>query len=166
MGPTPRRILLGMLLTGPACAPIPQSRTEFVAAAKQKSVGAGSESFVVDKSFDSIVALLEERAKTCLNQRVDWSSSVTNEVGSDTYLSYVQRPGSGHAELTVQVDRTPRGPLKQPAGGLFILAEDLSDESGKTKVDLYYPTMNFEPVVKSVREWTHGEKTGCPNLER
>jgi hypothetical protein len=161
-----RNALLAGLALLPGCVPIPQTRAEFVTAAKNNSTGAANESFIVEKGFDWIVPVLEERIKACLNQRVDWSSAVTNEVGSDTYLSYVEKPESGRALFTVQVDRTPRGPLKQPAGGLFILAEDLSGGAGKTKVDLYYPTMNFKAVVKSIREWTHGEKTDCPNLAR
>lgn len=162
----PRTALLAGFALMPSCVPIPQTRAEFVTAAKQNSTGVANESFVVEKSVDAVVSVLEERAKTCLNQRVDWSGAVTNEVGSDTYLSYVERPEGGRALFTVQVDRTPRGPLKQPPGGLFILAEDLSGAEGKTKVELYYPTMNFEALTKSVREWTHGEKTDCPNLQR
>jgi hypothetical protein len=147
------------------CVAIPQSRAEFVTLVQKDTFSTAHETFVVDASLESVVGVLDERSKACLNQRFVRSSGVTNEIGADTYRSGVDKPEKGRAELTVQVDKTPRGPLKQPEGGNYIVAENLSDAQGKTQVELYYATMGTDALMKSIREWTHGKKTECPDLK-
>ena len=69
------------------------------------------------------------------------------------------------AEFTLQVIITPNNTTKPPAGGMYFLAANINKISkNKTKVIIYAPSINADDIVNSIKNWSKGIKSKCPDL--
>lgn len=161
-------MFLGLLLCNAACVTPPQTRREFVDAVKQGGHSSvRTESYVVSRDLNAVVASLERRADQCLARSIDCSGMVGGsvEVSGATYLPTINRVSTDHVEFTLQLENHPSGTGKVPPGGLYVLAEDLSSDGGGTRVDAYVPSAGFDDVVEAIRDWIEGrESRKCPEL--
>ncbi len=151
-----------------AAIDVPQTRQEFVEAV---AAGAGAttvEELTVDRPLQIVYALLEERAKTCLDVEVKRTGYVGYvERSSSDYNPTVRRVAEDRAEFTLQVAHNPRGVgHTPPPGGLFFMAADLrAIDEAHTEIVLYRSTMGVKKLVAALKEWFAGEPAPCPKLK-
>ena len=162
------RVLIALLASAtPAAAiDVPQTRQEFVQAVEGK--GAIVETLRVDRSFDQVYAVLQERATACLDVQVTRTAHVGYvERSSSTYHPTLRRLDDARAEFTLQVEHNPRAVgHTPPPGGLFMIAADLrSTDGGRTEVVLYQPKMGVKKIGESLRQWLSGDPSPCPELK-
>ncbi len=162
-------LVLALAPIAPAAAiEVPQTRQEFVQAVAAGRGATAVETLKVDQPLRRVYALLQEKAKTCLDV----------EVRRTTYVGYTERSSSGYnptvrlvgkdrAEFTLQVAHNPRGVgHTAPPGGLFIMAADLrSIDGGHTEIVLYRPTMGVKKIVATLKQWFAGDPAPCPKLK-
>lgn len=148
---------------------VPQTREEFVKAVADGAKMTTVETFTVDQSFGRIYGLLEEKSSSCLDVLVKRSGFVGNQmhVTSSDYNPTLRKVGRGRAQFALQVVHRPRGiGHKPPAGGLFVMAADITAVGkNKTRIDLYRPKMGFGKIRKALHKWAAGEDARCPKIK-
>ena len=160
-------IILTLLAFAPAAAIwVPQNREEFVQAVKDGKGATTAETINVKQPLNRVVALLQEKAKTCLDVKVQRTAYVGYvERSSSDYNPTLQLVGKDRAEFTLQVEHNPRGVgAKIPPGGLYFMAADMRSVGGGTEIVLYRSTMGVKKIVASLKEWFDGDPTPCPKL--
>ena len=145
---------------------VPQTRQEFVKAVEDGRGATTVETISTDQPLDTIYAVLQERAKTCLDVNVQRTAYVGYvERSSSDYNPTVRRVGNDRAEFTLQVAHNPRGVgHTPPPGGLFMMAADLRSAGNGTEIVLYRSTMGVKKLVASLKDWFAGEASPCPKL--
>jgi len=148
---------------------VPQTRREFVDAVAKGARSVKMETFVVERSFGEVYAILQKRVMKCLDVEVKRSGFVGNqmEVSSSDYNPTLRKVGADKAEFSLQVVHRPRGIGPTiPPGGLYIMAADVrSKGKGRTEVVLYRPTMGYKDLTRSLRQWAAAEDADCPKLK-
>ena len=145
---------------------VPQTREEFVQAIASGR-GAAIETFTVDRPLDEVYVVLEERARTCLDVKVERTANVGYvERSSSDYNPTLRRPSGDRVEFTLQVENFPRGVgHTPPAGGLYMMAADLkSAGASRTEIVLYRPRMGVGKITESLKQWLSGQAAPCPKM--
>jgi hypothetical protein len=157
------RWVLGIALLGTGCYGPPQSRPAFITLAQDGALGTELEAKTVPVSFDSVVAVIEERASECHGVGVRVRRYGAQVGNTDTYYLYeFARVGDDRAELTVRVLSRP-GNVGEPKDGAYYLAVDLEREpSGHTKMDLYSGSAGHKALRHAVRQWLMADPVKCP----
>jgi hypothetical protein len=157
------RWVLGIALLGAGCYGSPQSRPAFITLAQDGARGTELEAKTVPVSFDSVVAVVEERASECHGvgvRRRGYGREVANS--ATFYLYEFARVGDDRAELTVRILNRPGG-VGEPKDGLYYMAVDLErDPSGHTKLDLYSGSAWHKELRHAVRQWLMADPVKCP----
>lgn len=149
------------------CISHPQTAEEFRKAVPG-AFSAEVETFEVARSFDDVANTFKEMAPACLNKRIKTTSRthMSYQVIVTAYKPTVLVTGD-KAELHVQ-QHHEAGVLnvsKEPEGGYYLLVADAQPiGSGRTRVDLYRPSIGHGVLVKAIRGWATGEQVGCPDL--
>lgn len=154
-----RRICLSASwLSLSACAAsAPQSRAEFLDAVREGRGRTTYETDTASGSLDSVIQVLKERSKACLNQP---------GTPKTVYRGSVHELGGARAEFTVQVEpSTQSEDAEVPPGGFFLMAVDLVGESRtRTQVYYYLSISGHGGLADAVRAWGRGERAECPEL--
>jgi hypothetical protein len=161
-------VLIALAVPVPAIQ-VPQTRREFVDAVAGGARSVKMETFVVERGFGEVYAILQKRATKCLDVMVKRSGFVGNqmEVSSTDYNPALRKVGGDKAEFALQVVHRPRGIGPTiPPGGLYVMAADVrSLGKGRTEVVLCRPTMGYKEITRSLKQWTAGEDADCPKLK-
>ena len=154
------------ILTSCVTMHTPQSRNEYVSAVSKGEGFSEIHNYMVNRSLKSVVNSLHRKGNECLAKKVTRSFSGSYaHVSSSTYLPSMRYTSKSNAEFTLQVEITPNNTSKPPKGGMYFLAADLIEVSqNKTKIIMYAPSINAKDIVNSIKDWTKGENTGCPDL--
>ena len=148
---------------------VPQTRTEFVEAVAAGARGTKVETLTVDRPFDQVYRILDEKSSECLDVLVKRSGFVGThmEVSSSDYNPTLEKIDGGSAEFSLQVVHRPRGiGHTPPPGGLYVMAADITVlGENKTEVALYRPSFGFKKIRKSFMEWAAGADAPCPKLK-
>jgi len=145
----------------------PQNAEEFRKAVPGAFM-AGVESFEVDRPFSEVAETFQDKAPECLNVTIRTVSrtNMSYQVIVTTYKPTVLVNGN-KAELHVQFHHE-QGVLnvtKEPDGGYYLLVADLFPVgNGRTRVDLYRPSMGHDVLIKGVKGWAVSDGSGCPDL--
>jgi len=160
--------LLGVLLSGCAMK-YPQTAAEFRRDIPKSSFGE-VESYTVKRSFNKISATFKKQAHKCLSKRITSTSSgyMHYQVIVTAYKPTL-RLGKNKLELHLQ-QHHESGVLniqKMPKGGYYYLVADASRVNArKTKIDLYYPSMGSDVIIKAIKDWVTGKNVGCPDMTK
>jgi hypothetical protein len=58
-------------------------------------------------------------------------------------------------------------PGKVPEGGLYYIVADATPiDRGRTRVDIYGPSIGADTLVRAIRNWATGENVGCPDMTK
>ena len=160
--------LAGALLSG--CAAMtghPQNAEEFRQAVPGAFLGE-VETFEVERPFSEVAGTFQRKAPECLNVSIRSVSSgyMHYQVIVTTYKPTVMVNGD-RAELHVQFhhDQGVMNVTKEPEGGYYLLVADLFPAgAGRTRVDLYRPSMGHDVLVKGIKGWAASDSAGCPDL--
>jgi hypothetical protein len=166
-----KRSTIALVLSLAAFAPaaaiwVPQNRQEFVQAVKDGKGATAVETIHSDQPLHGVYALLQDKAKTCLDVKVQRTAYVGYvERSSTDYNPSVRLVGKDRAEFTLQVEHNPRGVgASPPPGGLYYMAADLRSVGGGTEIVLYRPTLGAKKIVASLKQWFDGDPAPCPKL--
>ena len=161
-------VLIALAVPVPAIQ-VPQTRREFVDAVAKGARSVKMETFVVERSFGEVYAILQKRVIKCLDVQVKRSGFVGNqlEVSSSDFNPTLRKVGGDKVEFSLQVVNRPRGIGPTiPPGGLYVMAADVrSKGKGRTEVVLYRPTMGYKDLTRTLRQWTAGEDADCPKMK-
>lgn len=153
-----------------ACAPIqqsPQSREEFKSYVAH-TAGSKAEIISVNRDYRTVLAVLEQKMTKCFNRT--FTSRVVERYGTSegktTYRTSIKRLSATTAELTVQLQFSPAGAAKAPAGGFYLLAADVSGLTArKTTVALYGAVSGpYSEIYTVTKAWAEGADPDCPKL--
>ena len=152
-----------------ACAQNPQTAEEFRQAIPKATFGK-LQSFEAKRPFREVAKTFQAKAPECLNVKV---RMVERSATSSSNILTTYKPtvlvGAEKAELHVQ--RTMQGnvitPGKVPEGGLYYLVADATPiDRGRTRIDIYAPSIGADTLVRAVSGWATGENVGCPDLTK
>lgn len=162
-------VFVAVFLAG-ACAPLPQlpqSREEFKSYVAQ-TAGSKAETLSVNRDYRTVLAALEQKMTKCFNRtfRKRTAEAYGASEGTTTYRTSVNRLSATQAELTVQLQFSPAGAAKPPAGGFYLLAVDVSGPAaGKTTVTLYGAVSGaYSETYAVTKAWVQGANPDCPKL--
>ncbi len=151
------------------CVSHPQTAEEFRKAVPGAFM-AKVETFEVNRPFSQVANTFQKMAPQCLSKTIKTTSQTRQsyQVIVTTYTPTVLVSGN-KAELHVQ-QHHEQGVLnvsKEPRGGYYLMVADAQPvNKEKTRVDLYRPSMGFDPMVKAIRGWATGDNVGCPDLTK
>ena len=129
-----------------------------------------TETYEVNRPLHEAAAAFQSRAPECLNVTVRTTSQTTTsyQVIVATYKPTVVVSGE-RAELHVQ-RKYERGVVKvhkEPEGGYYLLVADAFPvEGGRTRVQLYGPSVGHDVLYRAIKGWASGENLGCPDLTK
>ena len=123
--------------------------------------------FEAARSLRRAVATVEKKARECFNVVVETTSSSNMSYShyTNTYTPSVVK-GTGRAELHLQ--QKTRGNVlspREPEAGHYIMVVDMLKKSRSSiGVEMYVPTVGYDPVVEAVESWIRGTSGLCPDL--
>ncbi|MCW9023480.1 MAG: hypothetical protein OQK73_02245 [Gammaproteobacteria bacterium] len=167
-----RKIVLisSLMALLPACAiQHPQNADEFRQAAPTAFM-ARVESFTVDRPFKDVANSFKEKAPKCLNVRVKTTSRTsTSYQVIVTRFTPTVKVTKKRAELHVQ-QQHEQGVMnvsKVPDGGYYLMIADAYPlANNKTMIEMFRPSMGFDPIVNAIKDWANGKTEGCPDLTK
>ena len=161
-------VVLPALLSG-CVTSHPQTAEEFRKAVPGAFM-AKVETMEVDRSYEEVSRTIEEKAPECLNVAIRTVSQTTTsyQVIVTEYKPTV-RVTDRRTELHVQ-QHHKQGVLKvtkEPEGGYYLLVADATPVAGgRTRLDVYGPSIGYDTLKRAVRGWATGENVGCPDLTK
>ncbi len=160
--------LLAATITGCMTAAIPMNAGEFRDAFKEESRYARHESYEVAVALGDITKNFQRYAPKCLDATVKSSGTTASGRVSTHSYHYKATVLAGKERTELHVQSYHAGDevfIKMPKDGLYTLVADATKVSSKkSRIDLYYSTINGEPIAKAVKNWTHNKNLGCPDL--
>lgn len=161
-------IVLPLLLSG-CVTSHPQTAEEFRKAVPGAFM-AKVESMEVNRAYEDVSQTFEQKAPECLNVAIRTVSQTTTsyQVIVTEYRPTV-RVSDSRTELHVQ-QHHKQGVLKitkEPAGGYYLLVADATPiAAGRTRLDVYGPSVGYDTLIRAVKGWATGENVGCPDLTK
>jgi hypothetical protein len=111
---------------------------------------------------------LERKTVMCFNKAITSRVTQGHDVsqGTITYRSSLRKTTAKNSELTVQIHMSPVGGVRQPGGGFYALAADVSEVAGgRTSVALYGSAKGpYGDIYRTTKAWVEGADVGCPKL--
>ena len=161
-------VVLPALLSG-CVTSHPQTAEEFRKAVPGAFM-AKVESMEVNRPYEEVSRTIEEKAPECLNIAIRTVSQTTMsyQVIVTEYKPTV-RVTDQRTELHVQ-QHHKQGVLKvtkEPEGGYYLLVADASPISGgRTRLDVYGPSIGHDTLIRAVKGWATGDNIGCPDFTK
>lgn len=129
-----------------------------------------TETFEVSRPFPQVADTFQKRAPACLNVSVRTTSqTATSYQVIDTDYKPTVRVTPQRAELHVQQHHRT-GVIKvskEPEGGYYLMVVDAYPAAaGKTRVQIFGPSIGVAPLVTAVKGWASGDNLGCPDLTK
>ena len=162
-------VALGVLLAG--CAQnYPQNAQEFREAVPGAFM-AKLQTFEAKRPLRDVAKTFQARAPECLNVAVRTISQTSTSYQNilTTYKATVVT-NAQKAEIHLQREFKGGGvivPGKVPPGGLYMLVADATPlDKGRTRIDIYGPSMGADTVIRAVTGWATGENLGCPDMTK
>jgi len=118
-----------------------------------------------------VARTFEARAPECLNVSVRTISQTSTSYQNilTTYKATVVATAQ-KAELHLQREYKGGGvivPGKVPPGGLYMLVADATPiDKGRTRIDIYSPSMGVDVIIRAISGWATGENLGCPDMTK
>jgi hypothetical protein len=162
-------ILLAALSVLAGCAQNPQNAEEFRQYIPRATFGA-KQTYEVERPWQEVAKTFQARAPECLNVSV---RTVESGGGSYSNVLATYKPtvvvGASRAELHLQ--RKLKGnvivPGKEPEGGNYMLVADATPVGrGRTRIDVYAPSLGADTLVKTINGWASGKNLGCPDMTK
>lgn len=161
-------VMLPALLSG-CVTSHPQTAEEFRQAVPGAYM-AKVETMEVNRPYEDVSRTIEEKAPECLNVSIRTvSQSMTSYQVIVTEYRPTVRVTDRRTELHVQ-QHHKQGVLKitkEPAGGYYLLVADATPVTGgRTRLDVYGPSIGHDTLIRAVKGWATGENVGCPDLTK
>ena len=148
----------------------PQTAQEFREMAPGAFMGK-LQSFEAKRPLREVARTFEARAPECLNVSVRTISQTSTSYQNilTTYKATVVATAQ-KAELHLQREFKGGGvitPGKVPPGGLYMLVADATPiDKGRTRIDVYSPSMGVDVLIRAINGWASGENLGCPDMTK
>jgi hypothetical protein len=129
------------------------------------------QSFEAKRPLREVAETLQARAPECLNVSVRTVSQTSTSYQNylTTYKATVVATAQ-KAELHLQRHYQGGGiivPGKEPPGGLYMLVADATPlDKGRTRIDIYSPSMGVDVLIRAITGWATGENLGCPDMTK
>ncbi len=147
-----------LLVTACASIEVPQSREDL------KNV-VEPETIVVNRGYGTVLDALERNTVMCFNKAITlWGQG--HSQGTITYRSSLRKTTAKKSELTVQIQMSPVGGVRQPGGGFYALAADIAEVAGgRTSVALNGSAKGpYGDIYRTTKAWIEGTNVSCPKL--
>ena len=151
------------------CAQQPQTAQEFRAAIPGAFMGK-VQTFEAKRPLRDVAKTFQARAPECLNVSVRTVSQTSTSYQNilTVYKATVVN-NSQKAELHLQRDFKSGVlvPGKVPPGGLYYLVADATPiDNGRTRIDIYAPSVGTDTLVRAITGWATGQNLGCPDMTK
>lgn len=160
-------MLVTMALVG--CGTVPKTATEFRQQISDATFGK-TETFVVHRKYYRVARTYKKMAKKCLRVRVKTTERTRR---SRKVVVYYYTPTvkirKTRAELHLQKsdERVNRTRGKKSNKGIYVFVADASRIGrNQTRIDMYYESSTSDRLVKAVKGWSKGKRTGCPDMTK
>lgn len=161
-------LLLAVLLSA-GCVTSPQSRDGLKETATAHPKMSIAETYVANRSFDSVVTALERKWQECYGVTVTTTRSnkagMTTSRYQDTFHPQIRRVNNSKVEMTLQM--TTKGMVmlnKVPEGGEYMVALDVDRLPGnKTRLSWYSPRWGWTDNWEANKQWADGKNAACGN---
>jgi len=161
-------VCMVLILTG-CVTSHPQSAQEFREAVPGAFM-AEVESFEVERPLAEVAEAFQSKAPACLTGRVKTTSqtNMSYQVIVTAYTPTVQvSPERAEIHLQQHHEQGVLNVTEEPDGGYFLLVADAMPlDGGRTRVQMYRPSMGYKPIIKAIKGWATGDNMGCPDLTK
>ena len=159
---------LSLLLAG--CAQnYPQNAQEFREAIPGAFM-AKVQTFEAKRPLRDVAKTFQSRAPECLNvsvRTVSQSSTSYQNILAVYKATVVSNPQKAELHLQRDYKSGVLVPGKVPAGGLYMLVADATPvDKGRTRIDIYGPSMGTDTLIRAITGWATGENLGCPDMTK
>lgn len=160
-----RAITLAIAALAAGCASNPQTAEEFRQAIPTATFGK-KQTFEAKRSLRDVTRTFQAKAPECLNVAVR-----TTERGGSSTRTLKPTVIAGEKKTELHVQQTWSGnvivPGKVPEGGLYYIVADATPiDRGRTRIDIYGPSMGADTLVRAITNWATGENVGCPDMTK
>ena len=143
----------------------PQSADEFRQQIPTATFGK-VQTFEAKRSFREVSRTFQAKAPECLNVAVR-----TVERGGSTTRTLKPTVLVNEKKTELHIQQTLSGnvivPGKVPEGGLYYIVADATPiDRGRTRIDIYGPSMGADTLVRAITNWATGENVGCPDMTK
>lgn len=124
------------------------------------------QTFEAKRSFRDVTKTFQAKAPECLNVAVR-----TVERGGSSTRTLKPTVLASEKKTELHIQQTWSGnvivPGRVPEGGLYYIVADATPiDRGRTRVDIYGPSIGADTLVRAIRNWATGENLGCPDLTK
>ena len=118
------------------------------------------------RSYREVAKTFQAKAPECLNIAVR-----TTERGSSTTRTLKPTVLVSEKKTELHIQQTWSGnvivPGKVPEGGMYYIVADATPvDRGRTRIDIYGPSMGADTLVRAITNWATGENLGCPDMTK
>lgn len=152
-------------LAGGCSINYPQSAEEFRQQIPTATFGK-VQTFEAKRSFRDVTRTFQAKAPECLNVAV---RTVERGGGNTRTLKPTVLAREKKTELHIQQSYSGNviTPGKVPEGGLYYIVADATPiDRGRTRIDIYGPSMGADTLVRAITNWATGENLGCPDMTK
>ena len=124
------------------------------------------QTFEAKRSYRDVARTFQAKAPECLNVAVR-----TVERGSSTTRTLKPTVLVNEKKTELHIQQTWSGnvivPGKVPEGGMYYIVADATPiDRGRTRIDIYGPSMGADTLVRAITGWATGENVGCPDMTK
>jgi hypothetical protein len=147
----------------------PQTAQEFREAVPGAFMGE-VETFEVERPFTDVAETFQSKAPQCLSGRVRTTSQTNTSyqviVSAYTPTAHVS-PERAEIHLQQHHEQGVLNVTKEPDGGYYLLVTDAYPvDAGRTRVEMFRPSMGYKPIIQAIKGWASGDNMGCPDLTK
>jgi len=160
-----RTMVLPLAALVAACGHNPQTAEEFRQQIPTAAFGK-VQTFEAKRPFRDVTKTFQAKAPECLNVAI---RTVERGGSSTRTLKPTVLANENKTELHIQQTWTGNVivPGKVPEGGLYYIVADATPiDRGRTRVDIYGPSIGADTLVRAIRNWATGENVGCPDMTK
>jgi hypothetical protein len=151
------------------CAQNPQNAQEFREAIPGAFM-AKMQTFEAKRPLRDVAKTFQARAPECLNvsvRTVSQSSTSYQNILTVYKATVVSNPQKAELHLQRDFKSGVLVPGKVPPGGLYMLVADATPvDKGRTRIDIYGPSVGTDTLVRAITGWATGENLGCPDMTK
>lgn len=147
----------------------PQTAEEFRQAVPSARF-ATTETFTVNRSFRAVARTFKQKGPQCLNGTVRTTSrtSTSYQVLVAEYKpTVVVTPKRAELHLQRHYVQGVMHVTEEPKGGYYLLVADAYPAGrNKTRIQMFRPSIGFDPLIQAIRNWASGKNLGCPDMTK
>ena len=167
---TNRAMCAALFLLCSGCAQnYPQNAQDFRDAIPGAFMGK-QQSFEANRPLREVARTFEARAPECLNvsvRTVSQSATSYQNILATYKATVLATDKKVELHLQRNYERGVLVPGKVPPGGLYMLVADATPiDRGRTRIDIYSPSMGADVLIRAIIGWATGQNLGYPDMTK